>query len=128
MGDILLKFINFETLDKTRPFATSILLKFEDKGVNKEQYTFLSKRLDNFNLNVDDEYSITSEIQYDEPLGILLIGIILIIPDRLVPKDVDKLKKIILDHKDRFPRFYERTLKSFNFKQGRELNLKSSSI
>ena len=48
---------------------------------------------------IDDEYSMISESQYDESLRIFLIGITLIIPDRLLPNDDDKLEKIILDHK-----------------------------
>jgi hypothetical protein len=30
----MLDFINFEILDKTKPFATDVLIQFEETGVN----------------------------------------------------------------------------------------------
>jgi len=39
----ILKFIKFEMLDRTKPVAKDILLKFEDSGVNKAQCIFLKK-------------------------------------------------------------------------------------
>ncbi len=37
----MLEFINFEILDKTKTFATDILLKFEDKDIDKEKLLFI---------------------------------------------------------------------------------------
>ena len=36
----MLDFINFEILDKTKPFATEVLIRFEETGVNTEKYSF----------------------------------------------------------------------------------------
>ena len=66
----MLKFIKNE-INVTKPFTTDLVLKFEDMGVNKEQYLFLNKRLNNYSSYIDCEYSLTSNIQYDEFLRIL---------------------------------------------------------
>jgi hypothetical protein len=45
-------------LDRTKPFASDILVKFEDNQVNKAQYAFIEDRLDHYNLHIDHGYSI----------------------------------------------------------------------
>jgi hypothetical protein len=67
--------------------------------------------LDNFNLIIDSEYSITLNSNYDESKKILFIELILSISDILKPKDI-QLEQVINDHSYRFISFYERTIKS----------------
>lgn len=57
----MLDFINFEILDKTKPFATDVMIQFEETGVNTEKYIFIQDRLDNYNLYMDTKYSMTYE-------------------------------------------------------------------
>ena len=109
----ILKFIKFEMLDRTKPVAKDILLKFEDSGVNKAQCIFLKNHLDNYKLYLDSKYSMKSDTQYDESKEILLIGITITIPNRLIPKKNDKLTKIVMDLKQGFQNFYEQTIQSF---------------
>ena len=106
----MIRNICYELLDKTK-LSTDILLKFEDIGINTEQYTFLKDRLDNFNLILDSEYSITLNSNYDEPKKMLSIELILSISNLLKPKDI-QLEQIINNQTYRFINFYERTIKS----------------
>ena len=106
----MLDFINFEILDKTKPFATDVLIQFEETGVNTEKYIFIQERLDNYNLYMDSKYSMTYETQYNEPEEILLMGIIISIPDRFVPQDDDKYNQLIAVFINGFQQFHERTI------------------
>jgi hypothetical protein len=106
--------ISYELLDKTK-LTTDILLRFEDSGINKDQYTFIKDRLNNFKLILDKEYSTIINSDYDESKGILIIEITLSISDLLKPKHV-QLEQIINDHSYRFIKFYERNIQIFNNK------------
>jgi hypothetical protein len=106
----MIRNICYELLDKTK-LSTDILLRFEDTRINTEQYTFLKDRLDNFNLILDSEYSITLNSNYNESKNLLFIELILSISNLLKPKDI-QLEQIINDHSYRFIKFYERTIKS----------------
>jgi hypothetical protein len=106
----MIRNICYELLDKTK-LSTDILLKFEDRGINKEQYSFVKDRLDNFKLILDSEYSITIDSNHDESKNILLIELILSISDLLKHKDI-QLEQVINEHSYRFVNFYERTIKS----------------
>ena len=66
-------------------------------AITTEQYAFLKDRLDNFNLIIDKEYSITLDARYDESNKVLFIEIILSILDILKPKDF-QLEQIVNDH------------------------------
>lgn len=110
----MIRNISYELLDKTY-LTTDILLKFEDIGINRDQYIFMKDRLDNFNLILDKEYSATLDSEYDEFKNFLLIEILLSISDLLAPKDV-QLEQIVNDHSYRFIKFYERNIKLFNSK------------
>ena len=110
----MIRNVCYELLDKTK-LSTDIVLRFEDTGINKEQFSFLKDRLDNFNLILDSEYSINIDSNYDESKKILFIEMILSISDLLSPKDI-QLEQIINDHSYRFINFYERTIKSHNNK------------
>jgi hypothetical protein len=111
----MIRNICYELLDKTES-TTDIILRFEDTGINKEQYAFLKDRLENFRLIIDGEYSITPDTRYDESKKNLFIEIILSISDILKPKDF-QLEQIVNDHSYRFIRFYERNIQLFNSKK-----------
>jgi hypothetical protein len=114
----LIRNINYELLGKTE-LTTDILLKFEDNGINKQQYIAIKEQLNNYSANIDSTYDINFEAQYDEITQNLLIGLIISIPDIRYPKDV-KLEQIINDHSYKFIQFYERTIQSFNSKNKRQ--------
>ena len=113
----MLDFINFEILDKTKPFATDVLIQFKENRVNTEKYIFIQERLDNYNLYMDTKYSMSYETQYNEPEGILLMGIIITIPDRFVPQDEDKYNRLIAEFIKGFQQFHERTIQFLKNKQ-----------
>ena len=106
----MLDFIKFEILDKTKPFATDVLIEFEETGINIEKYSFIQDRLDNYNLYIDTKYSMEYKTQYNEHEGILLMGIIIAIPDRLVPDDDDEYNQLIAVFINGFQQFHERTM------------------
>jgi hypothetical protein len=124
----ILEFINFEMLDRTKPFASDILLNFEDGGVNEAQYAFLKGRLDSYNLYIDREYSMTYETQYDESEEILSMGIIISIPDRFIPEDQDEFTQLCMVFIERFQKFYERSIQFFNNKNKKESDLNPSYL
>lgn len=113
----ILEFIKFEMLDKTKPFATDILLDFDDSGVNKSQYDFLEDRLDNYNLYLEREYSMTYDSEYDESNEVLSMGIIISIPDRLIPEDQEEFTQLCMVLIDGFNKFYERSILFLNNKE-----------
>jgi hypothetical protein len=111
-------------LDKTKPFASDILLNFEDSGVNEAQYAFTKARLENYNLYIDREYSMTYDTQYDESNELFSMRIIITIPDRLIPKDQDKFTQLCMVLIDGFKKFYERSIQFLKNKKrkGSDLN------
>jgi hypothetical protein len=117
----MLDFINFEILDKSKPFATDVLLQFKETGVNIEQLNFIKDRLDNYNLYIDSKYSMTFDLDYDEIKGILMMGIIIIIPDRFVPQDDEKFTQLIEVFISGFQQFHERTIQFLKDKQEKGL-------
>ncbi|MBZ2166187.1 hypothetical protein [Methanobacterium spitsbergense] len=118
----MLKFDEYE-IKVNKPFATDMVIKFVDNGVNREQYRFISNRLHNQNLYLDNEYSMTSEIEYNESLQTLSIEVTIIIPNRIMPKDADKTKEIFIIHINRFQKFYERINQSLNYRKTKKLNI-----
>jgi hypothetical protein len=119
----MLEFINFEILDKTKTFATDILLKFEDKDIDKEKLLFIKDRLDNYNLYIDTKYSMTYETKYDESKKLLSMLITITVPDYLIQKDPAKLKQFVMILVENFQQFHERTIQFFiNKKELIEIN------
>ena len=111
----LMRNISYELLDKTQ-LTTNILLKFEDIGINKDCYAFIKDRLDNFKLEINNNYSITViDSKYDESEKLLLVEFVLSIPDHHKPLDVD-LEQIINDKSYKFSDFYERNIQLYNTK------------
>jgi hypothetical protein len=107
----MIRNICYELLEKTWP-TTDILLRFEDKGINKEKYTFIKERIDNYSLIANRKYRITVNSKYDESNKILSIGLIISIPDKRESKNL-YLEQIINDHSYNFIKFYERNNKLF---------------
>jgi hypothetical protein len=94
-------------IKKINPLATDLFLKFEDDNVDQDQYTFLKDKIDNFKYYINHEYSMESEIIYNEVSEILIIGITTIIPDQFMPKDFEKCAEIIMNKINLFRNFYE---------------------
>jgi hypothetical protein len=112
IGGCILQFIKSE-INKIKPFSTDMIFTFEDTGVSRKPYSFL-KKLDQYNWYIDDNYSMISETLYKESSGILLIALVVVISDRLMPKNNEDFTQIITEHMNRFSKFYERTTKQFN--------------
>lgn len=106
----MLEFINFETLNKTKLFTTDILLNFKDKGIYKAKCFFIKNRLDNYNLYLDSKFSMTYETEYDDSKETLSMRIVISIPDRLIPKDPNKLNQLIMISIESFRQYHERTI------------------
>jgi hypothetical protein len=114
-GTYLIRNISYELLDKTK-LTTDILLRFRDIGINKKQYDFIEDRLENFNLDINSEYSIVLNSNYDESKEKLLIKLSISIPNLHKPD-----LKQINDYSYRFINFYEMNIKLFNSKnKGRD--------
>ena len=94
-------------INQKKPVTTDLFLKFEDNPVNNDQYTFLKDKLDTFKFYINNDYSMESEIQYNEVSEILIIGITIIIPDQFMPEDFEKCTEIIMNKINLFLNFYE---------------------
>lgn len=101
-------------VNKTKPVATDIFIIFEDTEVSEKQFKFLKDKLDDYILEINEEYDLETKTDYDKSSKVLLIGITVVIPDRLLPKgstmsDVHTPNiKLIADHIAGFRQFYER--------------------
>ncbi|MFY9637519.1 MAG: hypothetical protein WAK14_01810 [Methanobacterium sp.] len=87
--------------------ATKISVALEDPEVNPEQYTFLKDRLDSYKLYINSEYSIKSDIQYEQSSRHLSIEVNIIIPDQYLPSDPSKANEIVMDPVNTFQIFYD---------------------
>ena len=102
----MIKFIKVKII-KTEPGSTDVLMKFEGRGVIREQYLFLEDRLDNFRLYMNPEELLKSEAQYDESLKKLLISLTFRTPDRYMPTDIEKAVEKFMGIMNTFQNFYE---------------------
>lgn len=100
----MIKFLKSD-VSKTKPVATDIFLTFKDTEVNKEQYKTLKPQLNQYAFDINPEYAVNSETEYNESLKTLLIGIIITIPDRLLSQGI--IMKILADNIKGFQKFYE---------------------
>lgn len=98
-NDIQIEKIKFE--------ATNIYAKLEDPEVQPKQYNFLKDRLATYKFYIHSEYSLKSELEYDEPSKLLSIGINIIIPDQYIPDDTKKANEILMDPINTFQLFYD---------------------
>ena len=111
-GEYLIRNISYELLDKTKE-TTNILIKFEDRNVNKDFYNFIKDRLKNFHVKINNKYPINIDSECDYFEKVLFIQIILSIPD--IP-DTLNLEQIINHICYKFTLFYEREIQIFKNK------------
>jgi hypothetical protein len=124
----ILEFIKFEMLDRTKPFATDILLKFEDNKVNKAHCAFIEDRLGNYNLHFDRGCTMTYDSLYDESDEQLYIDLIISIPDRLKPQDQEEFTQLCKGLIEGFQKYYERSIQFLNNKNRKGSDLNPSYI
>ena len=105
-GDKLLKFIDIK-MNKIKPSCTQILLKFKDNEVNNDKYLFLEGKLENLNCYMHNDYPIKLRLDYDEYSEQLIIGVTILTPEHLMPKDIETAIKVFMDHLGTFENFYE---------------------
>ena len=106
----MIKFLKSD-VNKTKPVATDIFLTFKATDLNEEEYKFLKSRLNLYTFDIDPEYAVTSETEYNESLKTILIGINIIIPDRLLSQGI--ITKILSDHIKGFQKFYKEQKNNF---------------
>jgi hypothetical protein len=94
-------------IEKIKLAETYISAKLEDPEVQVEQYYFLKDRLITYKFYINSEYSLKSEIEYDESSKLLSIGINIIIPDHYIPDDTKKANEILMDPINTFQLFYD---------------------
>jgi hypothetical protein len=109
-NDIQIKKIKLDT--------TNILVKLEDNEVHIEHYKFLKNRLSTFKFYINSEYSLKSEIQYNESLLLLSIGLNVIIPDQYLPDDSNKAHEILMEPINTFQLFYDAQNEIYKGKHG----------
>ncbi len=98
-------------IEKIKLAATNISATLEDHEVQPEQYYFLKDRLTTYKFYINGEYSIKSELDYDESSKLLSIGINIIIPDHYIPEDTKKANEILMDPINTFQLFYDHKTK-----------------
>ena len=98
-NDIQINKINIE--------ASNISVTFEDSDVHIEQYKFLKNRLNRFKFYINSEYSLKSEIQYDESSQLISIGLDIIIPNQYLPDDPNKTNEILMEPINTFQILYD---------------------
>ncbi|AIS31671.1 hypothetical protein [Methanobacterium formicicum] len=92
-----------------------MFLNVKDDSVSKKQFLFLKDRLKNFVLSLNPDYEFDHETKFDESDGILLIGLIITIPCRLIPVgDIDKVNGLFVEIIKEFFTFYENEKLSLN--------------
>ena len=101
----MIKIVDIKTNENQT--STVIFLKFEDNIVNKDLYTYLKEQLDKFKLYTDNDYSTKLELKYDESIETLTIEITIIIPVKIMPKELDKSVDMIMNKINLFRNFYE---------------------
>ena len=108
-NDIQIKKINLA--------ASNISVTFEDSKVKIEHYKFLKNRLSTFKFYINSEYSLKSELQYDESSQLLSIGLNIIIPTQYLPDDPNKTNEILMEPINTFQLFYDAQNEIYKRKQ-----------
>lgn len=103
-------------IEKIKLAGTNIFAILEDPEVQPEKYYFLKDRLTTYKFYINSEYSIKSEINYDESSKLLSIGIDIIIPDHYIPDDTKKANEILMDPINMFQIFYDAQNKIYDRK------------
>lgn len=102
----MIEFLDIK-VNKTKPVATDIFFTFKDTEIDKEKFMFLKDRLNQYMFELDSNYSMESETEYNEDLKIMLMGIDIIIPDRLISKDFKEIVEFFASQITGFRKFYE---------------------
>jgi hypothetical protein len=118
MRSTMLKNNNFQ-IDKIELAATNISATWEDPEVQPEQYSFLKDRLNTYKFYINSEYSLKSEIEYDESSKLLYIEINIIIPEQYIPDDTKKANEILMDPINTFQLFYDAQNKIYERKNSK---------
>ena len=105
-------------INKINLAASNISVTFEDSTVKIEHYKFLKNRLSTFKFYINSEYSLKSELQYDESSELLSIGLNIIIPTQYLPEDPNKTNEILMEPINTFQLFYDAQNEIYKRKQG----------
>ena len=116
-NDTMLK-TNDIQINKVNLEASNISVTFEDSKVHTEHYNFLKNRLNTFKFYINSEYSLKSEIQYDESSQLLTIGLNIIIPNQYLIDDPNKTNEILMEPVNTFQLFYDAQNEIYKRKQG----------
>jgi hypothetical protein len=108
--------INDIKVNKTKPSATDLYLKFECEEVNEEKCDFIKDRLDTYKHYIDKEYALKYEMEHNEFAERLSIGINITIPDHLMPQGLEEGSELIIEQIKLFRNFYEAQNKIFQKK------------
>jgi hypothetical protein len=103
---MLIKIVDIKINNKKHS-TTDLFLKFEDNNVSNDQYAFLKDRLHTFKNYITKDYSLECKMEYDKISENLFIEITIIIPEKLMPKDLEKCTEIIMNKIYLFRKFYE---------------------
>ncbi|WP_414469123.1 hypothetical protein [Methanobacterium sp. ACI-7] len=104
----MVEFKESALFDKNRPIASDIVLKFEDLNVSENKYEYLKLKINDYSLEIDPDWIMTSDLVYDEFTKILSVEITITIIGRSVPVDnVAACTKMLADHIYGFNSFYE---------------------
>ncbi len=96
--------------------TTHIRVTFEDPEVQPEKSNFLKERLNKYKFYINSEYSLKSEIKYNETSKLLSIYVNIIIPDHHVPYELDKANAILMEPINTFQLFYDAQTEIYNRK------------
>lgn len=111
----MVEYKDIEVLDKTKPLATDILLKFVDNTVSEHKYKVMKPKINEYVAELPPEWKMISDTQYNRITKSLIIGIIITIPDRFFPKgNFLGNVQIFADHIKGFREFYERLEQQFD--------------
>jgi hypothetical protein len=105
---MLIKIVDIKINNKKHS-TTDLFLKFEDNNVSNDQYAFLKDRLHTFKNYITKDYSLECKMEYDKISENLFIEITIIIPEKLMPKDLEKCTEIIMNKINLIPKILRST-------------------
>ena len=115
-NDIMLK-TNDIQINKINLEASNISVTFEDSKIHTEHHNFLKNKLNTFKFYINSEYSLKSEIQYEESSQLLSIRLNIIIPHQYLPDDPNKTNEILMEPINTFQLFYDAQNEIYKRKQ-----------
>lgn len=109
--------IKIKPLKNNKPFVSEIIFAFLDNNINKTEYEFIQKHLDNYNLFYEGEFPLKFETEYEESKKQLLIKLFLPISRILPPENSEILIQQMNEIIQKFPKFYEMKIEPFKMKK-----------